>query len=56
MARRLVERRTTAVVVGRRLRSAARIFLAYELLLKVGAGVDFVSDSTPGLHLTYGVS
>ncbi len=28
-----VERRTIAVVVGRRLRAAARVFLAYELLL-----------------------
>jgi hypothetical protein len=28
-----VERRTIAVVVGRRLRAAAGIFLAYELLL-----------------------
>ncbi len=34
-----VERRTIAVVVGRG---------------SGGAGVDFVSDSSPGLHLTYG--
>ncbi len=53
-----VERRTIAMMVGRRLCAAARIFPAYELLLDSWFGWGrsrLVSDFSPGLHLTYGV-